>query len=660
MRKIVAFFALLFPYLLVSQSHQSQWISKVSRMKDDTLKVNYYHQIAQGYPAADSSQTTLYLRKSLELAQKLNWNDGVAQSYFLLGEHYLGLYHRSKAFSNFQLALRNTKNPKIRANIYFSIGDVYLEESNYVQALATYHQALKLFETTNDKKGIVKVLISMGSLYTGFGKNKEALESYNRALKVSKTVSNFKEEIILRGIGTVYYNFGENQKSLDYLNRSLTLIKAQKDANLESRLLSDLALVFLEMKQYQKAIHYSQASLKTDPSILGKKHNTSFSFGVIGDSYIEIAKQEKNNRKSIDSAIFYLEKAAKLHRELNSLRGLYDDYESIYEAQKLKGNYAKALEYFERCTIFKDSMYNSDNKETIKNLEDKRAIELRDREIKINQLKIETKEKQKWFFLSGIAFLVIIGGLLFYQSRNRKKNNEKLQLLNAELKQANRNKTRFFSILNHDLRSPISNLIHFLHLQKNSPDLLDSETRERLSETTLESAENLLHSMEDLLLWSKGQMEHFKPDFKTVSVEKIFQDTALYFSSEKIKINFENASQLVLTTDENYLKTIVRNLTGNALKALSQTPNPTITWKAFTQDNQIFLSITDNGPGADQEQLKALYDESEIVGVKSGLGLHLIRDLARAIGCSIKVASEKNAGSTFTLTFEASTFDELL
>jgi len=168
----------------------------------------------------------------------------------------------------------------------------------------------------------------------------------------------------------------------------------------------------------------------------------------------------------------------------------------------------------------------------------------------------------------------------------------------------------------------------------------------------LESAENLLHSMEDLLLWSKGQMEHFKPDFKTVAVEKIFQDTALYFSSEKIKINFENASQLVLTTDENYLKTIVRNLTGNALKALSETPNPTIVWKAFTQNNQIFLSITDNGPGADQQQLKALYDESEIVGVKSGLGLHLIRDLARAIGCSIKVASEKNAGSTFTLTFD--------
>ncbi|UPT71711.1 MAG: ATP-binding protein [Flavobacterium sp. JAD_PAG50586_2] len=104
-----------------------------------------------------------------------------------------------------------------------------------------------------------------------------------------------------------------------------------------------------------------------------------------------------------------------------------------------------------------------------------------------------------------------------------------------------------------------------------------------------------------------------------------------------------------MNTDENYLKTIIRNLTGNAIKALKEIENPTILWKAWKENNQTYLSITDNGPGAGQEQFKALYDDKEVVGIKSGLGLHLIRDLCRAIDCEISVNSKLTSGTTITL-----------
>ena len=97
----------------------------------------------------------------------------------------------------------------------------------------------------------------------------------------------------------------------------------------------------------------------------------------------------------------------------------------------------------------------------------------------------------------------IIGSLLFYQSRNRKKTNEKLQLLNTELDEANKAKTRFFSILNHDLRGPVANLVFFLQLQKESPEMLDEESTKRMQDKTMTGAENLLNSMEDILQWRK-------------------------------------------------------------------------------------------------------------------------------------------------------------
>ena len=239
---------------------------------------------------------------------------------------------------------------------------------------------------------------------------------------------------------------------------------------------------------------------------------------------------------------------------------------------------------------------------------------------------------------------------MFYQSRNRKKINEKLQLLNTELDQANKSKTRFFSILNHDLRSPVANLIHFLHLQKDSPELLDEETKNRMQNKTITGAENLLSSMEDILLWSKGQMENFKPQPKKVAVNQLFDDTKKVFSGyQKIKFEYQNPDNIAIFTDENYLKTIIRNLTSNAINVFTTTQNPTIIWKAWQENGISYLSVTDNGPGASKEQFKALYDDKEVVGIKTGLGLHLIRDLAKAIDCEISVDSKIDIGTTFTL-----------
>jgi len=71
-------------------------------------------------------------------------------------------------------------------------------------------------------------------------------------------------------------------------------------------------------------------------------------------------------------------------------------------------------------------------------------------------------------------------------------------------------------------------------LQKDSPELLDEETKNRMQNKTIEGVENLLSSMEDILLWSKGQMENFKPQPKVVLIDALFDDTKKYFQVIKI------------------------------------------------------------------------------------------------------------------------------
>ena len=121
-----------------------------------------------------------------------------------------------------------------------------------------------------------------------------------------------------------------------------------------------------------------------------------------------------------------------------------------------------------------------------------------------------------------------------------------------------------------------------------------------------------------------------------------------------IKIEYQNPDNIEIFTDDNYLKTIIRNLTSNAINILVfpsavEGQFPTIIWKAWQQDKISYLSITDNGPGANPEKLKALFEESELGSTKSGLGLHLIRDMAKAIDCEISVDSTIGVGTTFVL-----------
>src|SRR6202000_2275701 len=104
--------------------------------------------------------------------------------------------------------------------------------------------------------------------------------------------------------------------------------------------------------------------------------------------------------------------------------------------------------------------------------------------------------------------------------------------------------------------------------------------------------------MEDLLAWSKGQMKNFQPQRKDVKVSDLFTDIKKHFSgTQKVTISFTAPDDMILHTDEYFLKTIMRNLTSNAVKSLAGQSGGIIQWTAREEEGKHVLSITDNGPG---------------------------------------------------------------
>ncbi len=663
MKKIILFF-LLIPILSFSQKKESQMridslLTVFSIMKDDTVKVNLINKLTSKTSFLNFDQVIRkkLIDQNLITAIKINYIQGEGDAYISLGKYYAYEFIKDKALENLNKALvifTNLKKPEKISKLFNSIGNIYADYNEYPKSLTYYFKAAKINLQIKSYNKLAANYTNIASIYNGLNNTIKSIQYGNSAIKYGKLTNDESLLISNYVLFTQIYTKSNNLKLADrYVNEAYRLSIKNNDFNNIAVCLIGLGNVQKKKGNYLEAIKKTSEALKKFSSIENSLGMAS-AYSEIGLNYFLLFEKSKK-LDYLTKSKYNLNQSNKIYIENELTDGLSENYNQLSKINEIEKNFEESLINFKLYTKFKDSVFNSDNKETIKNLEDKREIELRDKELKINKLSLESKEKQKWFYILGIGFLTILGGLLFYQNRKRKQINSKLETLNQNLDQANKTKTRFFNILNHDLRSPVANLIHFLHLQNDNPELLDEETKNRMQTKTITGAENLLSSMEDILLWSKGQMENFKPQPKNFTINKLFEDTKKVFSGYlKIDFEYHNPENLELFTDENYLKTIVRNLTSNAINILaefvtSSAVEKRIIWKAYKNENQTYLSITDNGSGSSQEKFKALYDDTEVVGIKSGLGLHLIRDLAKAIDCEISVDSKIGIGTTFIL-----------
>lgn len=641
MRKPFLFLFLFFSLFALSQTNS----------KRDSVEIKKQIDAAEKISVSNSDQGIVLCHEALQLAKTKKYFKLDNYAYNVLGRIYSanGKVAESKKYFNLAISLSKKYNDKaILCATYCDLGSLLVFESRHLEAIHYFTESLKIAEEIKLDELAFYNLYYISDLYIEEKNLEKSFEYSFKALAILKNKNDrfdYHRGAIYDQIGKTYNLQKNYAKAKQNLQKSLLYYKKIKD---------DFGIANSTYDLYKNEYDlYKNASVD---ELIAKilEANTLFN---------ATAPESRNNINCLNflaelylkkgyftKALHYANQSKTLCEQTNFITALIESNRLLSAIHFKLDNVKIAYEYQLEYNRLNDSLFSQERKNELAKLESKKDIIIRDKQLKINAIELKSNERQKWFLICGLVLLGVIGGLLFYQNQNRKKTNKLLQNLNTELDEANKAKTRFFSVLNHDLRSPVSNLIDFLHLQKDSPDLLDAATKSRIEQTTLSSAENLLTSMEDILQWSKSQMENFKPQPKSFAIEQLFEDTKKHFSSvENIQFRFENPSNLTLVTDENYLKTIVRNLTGNAIKALADVQHPVIIWKAFQENGNTIISITDNGKGALNDQFKALFDEKEVVGIKSGLGLHLIRDLAKAIDCEITVDSKIKEGTTITL-----------
>ena len=261
---------------------------------------------------------------------------------------------------------------------------------------------------------------------------------------------------------------------------------------------------------------------------------------------------------------------------------------------------------------------------------EKQVIELEQQ--KKDAITAEKSKRQKAISIAAILGFILVSslGLVVFSSfiQKRKANNiltmqklqieeyneellvqkEEIQNFAIELEKANKTKDKFFSIIAHDLKSPLGALMGFSDLLLKKHATYDIEKRETYIKFIKESSIKTLKLLDNLLTWAQSQtgVISFIPEIINVSelISEIFSLLEESAENKEIKLIFYSEREISVEVDKNMLDTVIRNLISNAIKFTPKKGNVTV--KAETlrgENNQEFveISVKDNGSGIPEE-----------------------------------------------------------
>jgi signal transduction histidine kinase len=623
--------------------------------KEDSFKVKALNQICEIYLTSNPARSIGYADQALAIAKKIDWKKGIARVLNLKGLVVGDTGNNNQARVYFQMSYDIQKQIENKSGMITSLNNIgrnYQRESNFSSALDYYFKALSIAEEIKSDEQIALVGTNLTASYLTQGNYTKGMEYGEMTLKHAETahsLTNIGKALQLMGNARMHQK--DTAAAKDYLARALKVYQEMDNPSAIAHVLSDMAE--LDYPNYTKELELMLQAQKILDEVSPTGYASIGNLGNLGVTYSDLGANSgpAERKAAFDKAEYYLNRAVRVCKENGNTEYLATLYGNISSLEEQRGHYKSALENLKSNFFINDSLFSQDKKNELASMENKHNIDLKNKEIEVSQLELVSQRKTKIGLISGLALLAIIGGLLLWQNQMRKKSNTTLMVLNNQLDEANKVKAKFFGILSHDLRSPTSSLINFLHLLKNEPELLSAGERSSYQQQIAESTQELLQTMETMLIWSKEQMDNFKPQIRIVQVSDLFEYLQKFFAhTTQINIVFNNPEWLEVSSDENYLKVIMQNLTSNAIKALKNNPDGTIVWKARKEGMKTVLSITDNGPGIHADQIKALFNQEMAVNAKTGFGFHMIRDLAKAIQYHISIESKLGIGTTFVLS----------
>lgn len=670
-----------------------------------------YNAIGVNYKIKGEFEKSIgYHNRAYAIAEKLADKKTMAGSLGSIGSDYLYQGAYPKALENYLRALKlneETGNKAGMGSVIGNIGNVYSYLKEYDKSLTYYERAIGIYGELGNKAGVAAYTGNAGYIYLYQNNFSKAIEYISRALQVNESLGNLNAIAgNSQGIGRVYQTQRNYVKAITYYEKALQVAEKVGNKIAIAQNLLTMGEVYLQAAKDTVVSPFS-GNLSTRKGLLTRAlcnanravalrkeakdvNGLNFAYDTksdielqLGDAVAALASYKEHI--AYRDSVFNLEKTKEINRrELQYEFGKREDslkYQQLVTSQQLvqqqllgkqqqqqlllvsKEKDLQRLTYLQKQAVLQREKEQQASQMEKNSLEARLAKDISDKQIAQQLLEIRFNQKLTWFLAIGMGLILLIALLIFQNQRRTRKLNTIISKQKSELEELGYVKDRIFSVVSHDMRSPVNTLISFIDILEDAEIPAD---KLRLYAATLKN--QLQHTsvlMENLLNWASSQMKGFTPRITPVHVKELVNETMAVLQKQadekNIRITNQTDEGLVASADRNMLALVIRNTISNAIKFTPAGGAIEIT--GLQKNSQVSIMIKDNGTGMSAEKVTAFNDPVYLQSLDTergtggesgtGLGLLLCKTFTALMQGNICVESKEGEGSVFIVMLPA-------
>lgn len=638
---------------------------ELKNTKYDSIKVKLLVDLSKEYQFIDFNQAKSFADEATEISEKINSNWGKLKAYeqqaylaTLRGDFITALKFDK---TRLPLSISSKDSAQIASSLNY-LGNDYVNLGEYDEAYYYFTQSFRISRAIKDSIQTAIALHNVGTVFKELGQYEIALDHVKLSSKLSEQIKDIDGPAYsYNELGDIYSRTSKFDEAEAAFLKALTITR-QKGINiLEPEIISRMARLYLRQGEFEKALVYFDSA-----EMLHSKTQNEFGLAeaILGKGRVNL------KQKNFDQAINLILEALNICKRINARTLEIECYRALSTLYEERLDYKSALAYTKQSKVLQDSLFSQDMVQKI--FQDQLRLQTENKDLEIAALN-ETQVKQagelsRQAFVKNILVVVVALTviLLFtvYRSGQRRIRINKLLIehqndikkRSVELEQLNQVKDKFFSVISHDLRSPINALSGILDLMAKN-----QITTEELPKLTKELQIQFTHTknlINNLLDWTLLQMDKLRIQSVKIDLFPMVNENFELLDSLYVKdVNLVNniPKGTFAYGDLNMINLIFRNLILNAMKFTEK--GGEITVGVETKGDYLTVWVKDNGVGINPEVQKILFEKTSGYSTRgtanekgTGLGLILCKEFVERNGGKIWLESELGKGSSFYFT----------
>ena len=577
-------------------------------------------------------------------------------------------------------------------------------ESRFVEVIDYSKQALQLYEQADDKYNVAGCYNTIAGAYMRMGEYDEAIRNYTICTEIMDEIggemATVNKRYVINNIASIYFDMKEYDQSEEMYWKCIEMLGdpgadtmanlnlATYYQNLSGVRLMQLGLLEADDPQRDKtqaeAIGFAEQALALSQRY-GDVQEKIINRRIALSRAYQAAKRLDDAHAELDTALVIAQREKELYFEtvIITLNGQYahdrgDDmvaeqlflkamdiakenqYNQCY-LECLQGAYLatkashpeRAIDYLEETNKMRDSIYNEDQQALIRDYQVRYQMAEKEHELVLQEEK--TRQSRYMFYLSllVVALLLILVVVLARNAIQRKKRNEALTRLNNT-------KDQLFTVVSHDIKTPLQAQEKILDLTCEHIDDMPLKDLKEYLFVLKSSTKELKAKVINVIGWVKGMIgdtnTQAEPFNLSEMAKTVMHSLAFEIGQKQLKVTNAIPKDWMGNDDPKIIEMVLQNILSNAVKY--SFADGEIKLEAEDDGERYLVKVIDHGKGIDKEKLgkllKMMTSSTEGTGgeLGTGIGLFVSQQMMERNGGTLAIESEEGMGTTVTITIK--------